>query len=58
MQMTEQTAKLACFYVGFNGDLGGVLMLLWVAVECSVNARTGSEILVELTAFRHSETKK
>lgn len=55
--MIEQMAKLACFYVGFNGDLGGVLVLLSVAVECSVNARRGDEIFVELPAYRYSRTK-
>ncbi len=35
--MTEQTSKLGCFYVGFNGVLRGGCRLVSVAVESSVN---------------------
>ncbi len=35
--MTEQNPKLACFYVGFNGDFWGICRLVLVTVECSVN---------------------
>ncbi len=38
--MTEEASKLACFYVGFNGDFRGVGRLVLVAVECSVNRPT------------------
>ena len=34
--MTDQSLKLACFYVGFNGDFRGVCRLVSVTVECSV----------------------
>jgi len=35
--MTDQSLKLACFYVGFNGHFRGVCRLVLVTVECSVN---------------------
>ena len=35
--MTDQSSKLACFYIGFNGDFRGVCRLVLVTVECSVN---------------------
>ena len=38
--MTDQSLKLACFYVGFNGNITGVGTLVLVAVECSVNRST------------------
>jgi hypothetical protein len=56
--MTEQTSKLASFYVGFNGVFEGGYTLVFPAVEHSVNARRDYKIPGELTAYRNSRTEQ